>query len=119
MYRTPFPKHIDKPRVVGPFEIDEAAFIIVGVGLMLLVGFATGLNVSVALISGVIGGLFGAVTIKGIKKNFADGYLYHLAYTKGLRHPVFDDPNVRLFYSYLFKKDIKIMPQGFITTLVE
>ncbi len=118
-FRAPFPKYIDKTRMVGPFEIDEAAFIIVSVGASLVIGFALGINVALALGGGIIGGLMMAVGIKAIKRNFAEGYIYHLMYKKGLRHPMYDNPSVRLKHPSYIKNQIKIIPNGFIKTLVE
>lgn len=118
-FRAPFPKYIDRPRMFGPFEIDEAAFIVVGVGVSLVLGFAFAINVAIALIGGLFGGMGIAMGIKSIKKNFAVGYLYHLAYKKGLRHPVYNNPKAQIKYPELFKKDVKLMPHGFIKTLVE
>lgn len=118
-FRAPFPKYIDKTRMVGPFEIDEATFIVVSVGFSLIIGFALAINVAIALGAGILIGLGIAVAIKALKKNFAEGYIYHLMYKKGLRHPLHSDPTVRVQHPNYIKKKIKIMPNGFIKTLVE
>lgn len=118
-FRAPFPKYIDKTRMVGPFEIDEAAFIVVGVGVMLILGFALEINVAVAMIIGMALGLIIALIIKGIKRNYAEGYLFHLAYIKGLKHPMKDNPTVRVKYIRYFRNNVKLMPAGYIKTLVE
>lgn len=117
--RAPFPRYIDKTRMVGPFELDEAAFIVGGVGVMLVVGFAMAINVAIALLLGLGIGLVGAVAIKAVKKNFAEGYLKHLAYRKGMRHPMYGNPKARVNHPRYFKNNVKLMPQGFIKTLVE
>lgn len=117
--RASFPKYIDKTRMIGPFEIDEAAFIVVSVGLSLVLGFAVAINVAIALGGGLLFGVFIAMTMKAIKKNFAEGYLYHLAYKMGLRHPLNDDPTVHIKHPNYIKNKIKTMPNGFIKVLVE
>lgn len=118
-FRPPFPKYIDKTRMIGPFEIDEAAFIVASVGFMLVLGFALAINVAIALIIGLFIGLAIAAAMKAVKKNFAEGYLYHLMYNKGVRHPLNDNPRALVTHPNYIKKKIKIMPAGYIKTLVE
>jgi len=118
-FRAPFPRFIDKTRMVGPFEVDEAAFIVGSVGFMLVAGFALNINVAVAMLIGLVLGIVIALSIKALKKNFADGYLYHLAYKKGLHHPLADNPTVRVKHPNYIKNNIKIMPSGYMKTLVE
>jgi len=117
--RAPFPEYIDKTRMFGPFELDEAAFIVGGIGLSLVLGFALAINVAIAMVSGMVGGVVIALIIKSIKKNFAEGYLFHMAYVKGLKHPMDDNPKAKIKYPNYYKKKIKIMPSGYVTTLVE
>lgn len=113
-----FPKHLDKNRLFGPLEIDEAAFVILGVGFALPVGFMLGMNVAIVLIGGLFAGVFMALTVKRIKSKYAEGYIYHKLYISGLKHPHDDSPQNRVAYPHLYKKGLRLLPQGYFGTLV-
>lgn len=116
--RVFFPKHLDKTRMFGPLELDEAAFIIVGVGVFLPLGFALGWNVAISLLGGLTSGIAIALAVKGIKSKYAEGYIFHRLYSSGLRHPHEDSPAFRVSHPHLYKDDIHLMPQGYFSTLV-
>jgi len=119
MNRSPFPKFIDKIKMIGPFEIDEFAFIVAGVAVMLIAGFMFTINVALAIVLGLFLGLFIALIIKGVKVKFSEGYIYHLLYIKGIRHPMHDNPTARVKHIEYYRKNLKAIPLGFVKTLVE
>ena len=117
--KVPFPKWIDRPPMFGPFELDEAAFIVGSIGFWLLLGFALGMNVAVSIVVGLAFGLILATIVKGLKVKFAEGFVFHKIYKIGLRHPVRDNAKGRIAHPELFRNGVKLIPDGYIATLVE
>lgn len=119
MKKVPFPKYIDRQKLFGPLELDEAASILVGVFLMLVAGFVFGMNVALSLVLGLVVGGFISAIIHGLKKNYPDGYIPHSAYRKGLYHPVMDNKALVASHPEVVKKNLKVLPTGFLKVLTE
>lgn len=116
---VPFPKYIDKTKMFGPMEIDEASMILVGLFGSLVVGFMIGANVAASLVGGVVFGAIGAGILRSIKRRYAEGFLWHMAYRKGLYHPVKDAKTAKLKYPEISAKKLKVIPSGYIKTLID
>lgn len=116
--RVPFPKYIDRIRMIGMFELDEFFMVIAGVAVMLIVGFGLALNVALSMGIGLILGGVVAATLRTIKRSYAEGFLFHLAYRKGLFHPVTDDKTMLAKHPEVAKKGLRLMPKGYIGVLV-
>lgn len=119
MKQVPFPKYIDKQKMFGPLEIDEAASTLVGIFLMLIVGFAFSLNVALSLVLGVILGIFVAMALHGLKQNYPEGFIAHMAYRRGYYHPVTDNKALIALHPEVVKKGLLVLPTGFYKTLTE
>lgn len=118
MRQVPFPKYIDRQKMFGPLEMDEAISVLVGIFGAIAVGFLFALNVAVALVLGVFLGLGVASVIRNVKRNFAEGFLFHLAYRKGLYHPALDDKTMITKHPEVVLRGLKIIPTGFYKYLV-
>jgi len=107
-----FPRFIDRPRLIGVFEIDE---FFIAFGLM-----ASILAVSLAfpdigsltvMISAIATGLSAAVAYRKFKRGRPDGYTIQKAYRSGLFSPG-DDKKAYLTHTHLMRMT-RIIPYGF------
>lgn len=119
MNQVPFPKYIDRQKLFGPLEMDEAASVLVGIFLMLVMGFVFSLNVALSLILGVVLGIVVAMMLHGLKQNYPEGFILHSAYRKGLYHPVMDNKTLVASHPEVTKKGLKVLPTGFLRVLSE
>ncbi len=118
MRKVPFPRYIDRVRMVGILEMDEFFMVFIVLIIMLIVGFAIALNVALTMLIGLIIGGIVAATMRSIKRNYADGYIYHMLYRRGIYHPVKDDKALLAKHPVIAKKNIKLLPSGFVGVLV-
>lgn len=112
-----FPRYIDKPKMIGIFEIDE---VMVGAGAFFTIfflGFATSAEPVIIMPLGLLIMIVTSYTIKKYKVNYPDNFLFHLAYRKGYIHPVFND--TRLNKRFDIKNGAKILPTGYVVYFYE
>lgn len=111
-----FPRYIDRPRLIGIFEIDEfflAFFIMVAIlASSLLFPKFESLYVMLLAISF---GLLSAVFYSKFKKNRPDGYTIQKLYRKGIFSPN-DNKKALLLNPYLRKMG-NVVPYGFTKEL--
>ena len=112
-----FPKFIDRPRLIGIFEIDEffVAFLTMTSVLALSFFFPDLGSLTVMLIS-ISSGLGLAVLYSRFKRNRPDGYTVQMLYRKGIFVPGVDDKQSYVHYPYL-RKIGRVVPFGFTETL--
>jgi len=111
-----FPRFIDRPRLIGAFEMDEfmlTFFVIMGmIGLSFLTPSLSSLQVMIiSIISGITAGL----SYKKYKRNKPEGYTLHKLYEKGIFHPQ-DNKVYEVSHPYL--KKYRIVPYGFTKVLI-
>lgn len=108
-----FPRYIDRPRLIGVFEMDEffLAFILMTLILALSIAFPNFKSLYVMILS-ITTGVSSAVLYKKFKKGRPDGYTKQSLYRSGLFSPE-DDKKAIFFYPYL--KRIRVIPYGFVT----
>jgi len=111
-----FPRFIDKPRLIGVFEMDEFMLVFGIVAGVIAASLATpqlsSLQVMTAALSlGIGSGIF----YKKFKNSKPDGFTAHYFYRKGIYHPQ-DNKALELKYPYL--KKIRIVPYGFTKELI-
>lgn len=115
--KVPFPRFIDRPKMIGIFEMDEAMIGIIPMILTILVGFIQGYESSIMLALGFVLWIISGILIHKFKENNPNGYIYHYFYRSGLYHPVYS--NIKL---QQFRKDIKegakIVPTGIVRTFI-
>lgn len=111
-----FPRYIDRPRLVGIFEMDE--FMVV-FGIILTVIFLSLAFPQVeslfVMLGAIISGLSSGVAYKKFKNNRPNGYTMQLLYKKGIWHPE-SSPSRYVTYPYL--KNNKCVPFGFTKELI-
>ena len=107
-----FPRYIDKPRLIGIFEIDEF-FLAFGLMTVILASSLALPNLDsmyVMLIS-IVSGIGSATIYKKFKKGRPDGYTMQKFYRKGLFSP-YDDKKGRIIHRHLSKIG-RVIPYGF------
>lgn len=118
MRRVPFPRYIDRIRMVGIFEMDEF-FVLLGVlVIMLIIGFSIALNVALTMLIGLIVGGSVAAIMRAVKRNYAEGFIFHMLYRRGVYHPVMDDKTMLAKHPEITRNKLKLLPAGFIGVLV-
>jgi len=110
-----FPRYIDKPKLVGVFEIDE---FFLAFGILALIMAGSLMFPKVGSLPVMLTALFTAGTAaysyKKFKDNKPDGFTAHWAYKKGIYHPQ-DNKFAELSYPYLKKN--RTVPYGFTKVL--
>lgn len=112
MNSVEFPRFIDKPRLIGIFEMDEffLAFslmtAILATSLLL-----PSLNSMYVMLASIIVGLGSATGYKKFKNNRTDGYTLQKLYRAGLFSPT-DNKKALLKYKYL-RRGLRMIPYGF------
>ena len=110
-----FPRFIDKPRLIGIFEIDE---FMLGFGVIALIIASSlvfpKLGSLVVMITAISSGLTAGYFYKKFKKNRPDGYTAHMLYRKGIYHPQ-DNKVYEIKFPYLKKH--RTVPYGFTKEL--
>ena len=112
-----FPKFIDRPTLIGIFEMDEF-FVAFCVMVLILVGsflFPDVGSLTVMLVS-IASGLGLAVLYSKFKRNRPDGFTMQMLYRKGIFTPGVDDKQSYIHYPYLRKMG-RVVPYGFTQTL--
>lgn len=108
-----FPRYIDKPRLIGVFEMDE---FFISFGVIVLVYMVSFLIPSAdnlyVMLSAIALGVFSGVMYKRFKKGRPDGYTLQVLYRKGIFSQE-DDKKALLKYPYL--RRLKMIPYGFTT----
>ena len=106
-----FPRFVDRPRLIGMFEIDEA-----GLTFGIIVALITGslafpsIGSLEIILSGIFLGGSAGYFYKKFKKNRPNGYTWHQFYKIGAYHPT-DNKIAAAEYPYL--KEHKGVPYGF------
>lgn len=111
-----FPRFIDKPRMIGMFEMDE---FFLAFGTMTFILFASltfpNVNSTITMLVGFAAALGVAYGYKKFKKNKPDGFILHYFYRKGITHPL--DINKTIFLKYPYLKKHRVVPYGFTKIL--
>lgn len=111
-----FPRFIDRPRLIGIFEIDEfflAFFIMIAIlSLSLLFPELGSLTV---MLTAVIAGVMSAYLYSKFKKNRPDGYTLQKLYSSGFFSPT-DNKKALLLNPYL-RRIGNTIPYGFTKIL--
>lgn len=115
--RIAFPRYIDKPKMIGIFEMDEAMLGLVPLVVIMLIGFIKSYDSTIIMIIGFLLWFITGLVIHKFKENNPNGYMYHFFYRQGIYHPVMS--NVKL---QVMRKDIKdgskIVPTGIVRVFV-
>lgn len=115
--RSFFPRFIDRPRLIGIFEIDEfflAFFLMTAVlAASLLMPSVGSLTV---MFSAIILGVGAAVIYSKFKKNRPDGFTLQKLYRSGIYSPG-DDKKALITKPYLRKMG-NVVPYGFTKELI-
>jgi hypothetical protein len=108
---VPFPRFLDKPRLIGVFEMDE--FILFFAIIVSIIGgsFAfPSLGSGSVMFTAFAAGGFAAWGYKKFKRNRPDGYTFQKLYRSGLIAPD-DMKQHRIKYPYLSR--LRMIPYGF------
>ena len=113
-----FPRYIDRPRLIGIFEIDEFFLAFGTMFIMLAVSMAfPKISSLIVMITAISSGIGLAVLYSKFKKNMPDGYTLQKLYRLGIYTPGTDLKAVAIKYPYI-KKLGKIIPYGFTKELI-
>ena len=111
-----FPRFIDKPRMIGMFEIDE---FFMAFGTMIFILFVSlafpNVNSTVTMLVGFGVALGVAYGYRKFKKDKPEGFIIHFFYRKGILHPL--DVNKAIFFKYPYLKNNRVVPYGFTKVL--
>jgi|SaaInlStandDraft_3_1057020.scaffolds.fasta_scaffold180776_1 hypothetical protein len=116
---VPFPRYIDKPRMVGILEMDEAFLAVGFIVASVIIGFLFRLDSTMMMMGGLFTGLLSAWLFHKFKIASPDGYTWHFVYRKGLYHPVIDNLARLKFRKDIKKHNLKIIPTGIVTVFIE
>jgi len=110
-----FPRFIDRPRLIGIFEIDEfmLGFGIIAFIIALSLAFPKIGSLAVML-TAISSGIGAGYAYKKFKKNRPNGYTAHFFYKKGIYHPQ-DNKVQEIKHPYL--KNNRTVPYGFTKEL--
>ena len=110
-----FPRYIDRPRLIGVFEMDEF-MVVFGLIAGIIAGSLAVPQVEslIVMVTAIITGLSSGIAYKKFKNGRPTGFTAHFLYKKGLYHPV--GPQSYISYPYL--KDNKGIPFGFTKELI-
>jgi hypothetical protein len=108
-----FPRYIDRPRLIGIFEMDEF-FVFFGsvTGIIALSIAMPSLSSLQTMLGAITTGGVNAVLYKRFKKNRPVGHTLHTFYKKGIWHP--QDTKIP---NKPYLKKIRVVPYGFTKTL--
>lgn len=111
----PIPRFIDRPKMVGIFEVDEIAVGGIVFLIIFFAGFALGITTALAMPLGLLLMLISAKLVSSFKKNYPDGAIRQVLYRKGYYDPVVDRINKQ-------RKDIlrgnKVYPTGYLNYFI-
>lgn len=115
--QVPFPRYIDRPKMIGIFEIDEAAVGLIPMVLTALYGFIKGYESSIMLALGFVLWIATGIIVHKFKANNPNGFVFHWFYRMGIYHPIMSNAKIRLR-----RKDVrggaKIIPTGIVRTFL-
>lgn len=115
--KVPFPRYVDRPKMIGIFEIDEATIGLVPMVITVLFGFVNEYESSIMLILGFVLWIITGLLVHKFKKNNPNGFMFHYAYRVGYYHPILSNQKLKLN-----RKDIrdgaKIIPTGIVRTFI-
>ena len=106
-----FPKYLDKPKLIGIFDMDEFMLIFLSVVIILTLSLATTINSIVSILGGLGFGFFNLFVYRKIKKKTANGFASHFLYLKGISNPQIVPKHIKMTKPYY--KDVKLAPYGF------
>jgi hypothetical protein len=111
-----FPRFIDRPRLIGIFEIDEffLAFFVMVTILASSLAFPD-LGSLTVMVGAIVFGIGSAVVYSKFKKNRPDGYTIQKLYRAGIYSPG-DDKKALLLNPYLRRMG-PVIPYGFTKEL--
>jgi len=111
-----FPRYIDRPRLIGVFEIDE---FLLAFGIIFVIIFGSlalpNLSSLVVMVTAISSGITAGVSYKRFKLKRPNGYTLQVLYKKGIWHPE-SSPSKLINHPYL--KDNKCVPFGFTEELI-
>ena len=111
-----FPRYIDRPRLVGVFEMDEFAVVFGSIFGLILSSLAfPNLDSLIVMVGSIVIGLSSGIMYKKFKNGRPNGYTMQLLYKHGISHPE-SNPSRLLKYPYLSKN--KCVPYGFTKELI-
>jgi len=111
-----FPRFIDRPRLIGAFEMDEFMLTFFTIMGMIGLSFLTpNLSSLVVMLGSIFTGIIVGISYKKYKRNKPDGYTIHKLYAKGIFHPQ-DNKIYEVSHPYL--KKYRIVPFGFTRILI-
>jgi len=115
MNETFFPRFLDKPRLIGFFEIDEFFIVFGMIVFVLFLSLAFPITSLIAILGGIALGLVVNFFYRKYKKNKPDGFAYHSLYRLGIFHPQ-DNKAYYIGRAYLTRR--KICPYGFTKKII-
>ena len=115
--QIPFPRYIDKPRLIGVFEVDEIALFF-GIVFVIIASSLAFPNLDSALVmigSMAIGGS-SAYGYQKFKRNRPEGYTIQKLYRSGIFSPT---DNKKAYIKYPYLRNIgRVIPYGFTKELL-
>lgn len=115
--KVPFPRFIDRPKMIGIFEIDEASIGFIPMIIIVMIGFINSYESSIMLILGFVAWIITGILIHKFKENNPNGYIYHYFYRAGLYHPVMSNIKIQQTRKDI-KNGAKIIPTGIVRTFI-
>lgn len=115
--KVPFPRYVDRPKMIGIFEIDEATIGLVPMVFTILFGFINEYESSIMLILGFVLWIITGMIVHKFKKNNPNGFMHHYAYRIGYYHPILSNSKIKLKRKDI-KKGAKIIPTGIVRTFI-
>jgi len=112
-----FPRYVDKPKMIGIFEMDEAVIGMIPMFITILYGLFNNSDSSLTLMLGFVLWFITGILVHKFKKNNPNGFMYHYAYRIGFYHPIKSNPKLKVT-----RKDIrdgrKIIPTGIVKVFI-
>lgn len=87
MNRLPFPKFLNRPRLVLMFESDHVIFIVGSMVLIALICIVLSIQIFTLTLIEIISFLLLSFIWKHVVRDNNRGYLYHFAYNLGIKKP--------------------------------
>ncbi|CAA6804704.1 MAG: Unknown protein [uncultured Campylobacterales bacterium] len=87
MNRLPFPKFLNRPRLVLMFEADQVMFILGSMIMIFLICIILSMEIFTISLVEIVSFFFLAFVWKNVIKENNKGYLYHFAYNLGIKKP--------------------------------
>ena len=111
-----FPRYIDRPRLIGVFEMDEFLVVFGTIFILIFSSLAAPqLDSVIVMVGAIVAGLTSGMTYKKFKNNRPNGYTMQLLYKKGIWHP---ESSPSRFLNHPYLKNNKCVPFGFNTELI-